>query len=304
MNNSRKYLIMLGGASDVQEELKLARDTINKWNDAYYMSDISLQPIDWNNNTFPSFGNHPQKEINKQLTNTSDLLVCVIGGKLGTPTDTHQSGTIEEIDEHVKANKPVMVFIRKQNDSTNVSDLMAVQEYIKTISSKCLFVQFDNTNCFKDIFRDKLTLFMNKIIQDSNEVQNFPQESFSDSPMIPEISRLINQINNDVVMFESLRFELNNATIYELGDRIFIAKEQDSEILKKRIINNAQLLKANILSLGKSIEYDIKTINDAKTLINNIITENVNNHNFDHYMREHTLNKDEIEAIWNNRPIE
>ena len=49
----------------------------------------------------------------KQMVEKSDLLVCLFGTRIGTPTDTDASGTIEEIREHIKAGKQVMMFCKK-----------------------------------------------------------------------------------------------------------------------------------------------------------------------------------------------
>lgn len=265
---------MLGGSSDVQEELKLAKEVIDKWNQTHFKSEFSLQAIDWENNTYPALGNHPQKEINNQITTPSDILVCVLGGKLGTQTDTHPSGTIEEIEEHINAGKPVMIFFRKQNEITDASNISDVLKYKKSLSSKCLWRDFNNTNCFKDCFRDAFEQFINDYIAKQDD--NLAQISDKSFCLTPVINRLTKQINEDIIAYESLSSEIHASSIYERGEDAFQIKEQEYNKLNKRIINNGKLLKANILSQGILIDSDINTVNDIKRFVAYILTKKSN----------------------------
>lgn len=55
-------------------------------------------------------GDRPQAIINKQLLEQSDLLVAVFWTRLGSPTGATNSGTVEEIEEHLAAKKPTMLY--------------------------------------------------------------------------------------------------------------------------------------------------------------------------------------------------
>ena len=70
-------------------------------------------PLHWSISSYPEVGKHPQKIINNQVVSKSDLLICVFGSKLGTPTEDYASGSVEEVEEHIKAGKPVMIFFLK-----------------------------------------------------------------------------------------------------------------------------------------------------------------------------------------------
>lgn len=283
MIECRKIFIMLGGPSDVQEELKLAKEVIDKWNQTHFKSEFSLQAIDWENNTYPALGNHPQKEINNQITTPSDILVCVLGGKLGTPTDTHLSGTIEEIEEHINAGKPVMIFFRKQNEITDASNISDVLKYKKSLSSKCLWRDFNNTNCFKDCFKDSFELFISAFLEsqraDNNSLTNEDIEQIWNNTfnMTSEISRLINQLNNDIAIYEQLSSDINLATIYVRGEKEFAHKKKEYDNFKIRIINNGKLLQTNLLSQSIQVSIDIHSVSDVKKLIDNILNYKTDN---------------------------
>ena len=107
------YKIMIGAPSDIEEEVSIAMNIIHHWNDINAEKQKTvLLPLHWSISSYPAIGMHPQKAINKQVVSKSDLLICIFGAKLGTPTNDYASGSVEEIEEHLKAGKPVMIFFK------------------------------------------------------------------------------------------------------------------------------------------------------------------------------------------------
>lgn len=51
----------------------------------------------------------PQLIINNSIIKDADMVIALFGSKLGTPTARATSGTIEEIEEMIKAGKQVFV---------------------------------------------------------------------------------------------------------------------------------------------------------------------------------------------------
>ena len=54
---------------------------------------------------------NPQEVINEQVVSKSDILLGVFWSKLGTPTNTHSSGTIEEIIYFISQGKEVIIIL-------------------------------------------------------------------------------------------------------------------------------------------------------------------------------------------------
>ena len=107
------YKVMIGAPSDIQEEINIAINAIYHWNHIHAEKQKTmLLPLHWSISAYPAIGQHPQKVINQQVVNKSDLLICIFGAKLGTPTNDYVSGSVEEIEEHIKVGKPVMIFLR------------------------------------------------------------------------------------------------------------------------------------------------------------------------------------------------
>lgn len=161
---AKTYNIMIGAPSDIEEEVQTVKEVINEWN--YINAELHhtvLLPLHWSISAYPCSGEHPQKILDRQIVNRSDLLICIFGSKLGTPTDTDISGSVEEITEHLKAGKNVMIFFRnnlKINSLTDVQQAEKLLHFMESIKGNALFEKYSENN-FKSILRQKLQLFLN-----------------------------------------------------------------------------------------------------------------------------------------------
>lgn len=156
------YKIMIGCPGDIKEEIDMAMKVINHWTTLHAEQHSTvLLPIHWATSSYPEHGAHPQTLLNGQLASKSDMLIGIFGAKVGTPTDRAQSGTIEEIEEHVKSGKPVMLFFRKQNDtSTPASEIEKLQTFKSNVKDQCLYREYDSPSTFEATFTDALELFL------------------------------------------------------------------------------------------------------------------------------------------------
>lgn len=158
------YRIMIGAPSDIREEVAIAKQIILEWTilNADTLK-IVLLPLHWQDNAYPGYGIHPQKMLNKQLVDKSDMLVCIFGSKIGTATDTSDSGSIEEIEEHAKAGKPVMVLFKRNADINEITpeQLQKLKEFKQRIQSVALYSEFKDSSDFSEQFKKSLTLFVN-----------------------------------------------------------------------------------------------------------------------------------------------
>lgn len=154
------YRIMIGCPGDIREEVHIAKEVINRWTNLHAeQNKVVLLPINWGTNSYPAQGAHPQKLLNKQIADKSDLLVGIFGARIGSPTDTSQSGTIEEIEEHIRKGKPVMLFFRKYNDATS-DELIKLESFKNSIRDQCLYREYNQVQDFESCFTDALELFL------------------------------------------------------------------------------------------------------------------------------------------------
>jgi hypothetical protein len=97
-------------------------------------------------------GDRPQAIINKQLLQDADLLVAVFWARLGSPTGVAASGTIEEIEEHLKAGKPAMIYFSSvpvRRDSTEDDQYTALQEFKASLKSRGLYDAYETPAEFR-----------------------------------------------------------------------------------------------------------------------------------------------------------
>ena len=124
------FNIMVGSPSDVADIAQKAIECIHHWNTVNSNDrNMALVPHHWTSSSYPSLSNSAQKVLNSQLVDKSDALVAIFGSRIGTPTDEHISGTVEEIEEHRKAGKPVMVFFcDKISVSADMEQILKLSE--------------------------------------------------------------------------------------------------------------------------------------------------------------------------------
>lgn len=162
MYTGRIYQIMIGAPSDITKEITTVQEVIFEWNQLYSsLHRTVLLPLHWKTHAYPSMGVHPQKNIDKQVVEKSDLLICIFGSRLGSPTDTDISGTVEEIREHIESGKGVMLFFRTKNSVVDISQLIALSKFKESIKTKALLWDYEDEDSFKETLRSKLQLYVN-----------------------------------------------------------------------------------------------------------------------------------------------
>jgi hypothetical protein len=152
--------VMIASPSDVTEERQHARDVIYEWN-ALNSEDqkVVLLPVGWETHASPEMGDRPQAILNRQLLASCDVLVAIFYAKLGTPTGVAPSGTVEELDEHVRAGKRAMVYFSTANvpHSVDVEQLQALRAFKASIRTRGYFHEYDGPSAFKGAFASQLT---------------------------------------------------------------------------------------------------------------------------------------------------
>ena len=69
-----------------------------------------MQPWRWESSAVPMMGTQPQRLINAQGVDKSDIVISMFAGRLGSATPDAISGTAEEIDRALEAGKPVHLY--------------------------------------------------------------------------------------------------------------------------------------------------------------------------------------------------
>jgi Domain of unknown function (DUF4062) len=105
--------VMIASPGDVAEKRRVVTEEIHRWNDANASTRrLVLLPVKWETHSTPQLGSPPQTIINRQLVDDADILIGIFGTRIGTPTEDHVSGTVEEIKKHVAAGKTAKVNVQ------------------------------------------------------------------------------------------------------------------------------------------------------------------------------------------------
>ena len=143
------YNVMVASPGDVSEERDAVQETIAEWNSVHSdNSKVVLVPIRWEEDATPETGGHPQEIINKRLLRRADLLVGLFGSRLGTPTNEYDSGSVEEINRHIGAGRPAMLYFSKRQfdlDSIDTEQLDKLRLFRKQLSQQALLGEFKDT---------------------------------------------------------------------------------------------------------------------------------------------------------------
>jgi hypothetical protein len=145
--------VMVASPSDVPQERVIARDVIAEWN-AVHAKDrkIALMPLGWETHSTPDMSGRPQAIINGQLLKDTDILVAMFWTRIGSPTGAAKSGTVEEIEEHIRTGKPVMIYFSSvpvRPDSIDDKQYSALKEFRESLRERGLFEQYESLVDFR-----------------------------------------------------------------------------------------------------------------------------------------------------------
>lgn len=159
------FNVMIASPGDVASERAIIRDVIYEWNAVHSTSrKVVLLPIGWETHSSPEMGAPAQTIINKQILTKCDLLVGVFWTRIGTPTEHHLSGTVEEIEEHIAAGKPTMLYFSKQPvamDTVDLDQIQRLKQFRDSCQSRGLYQGYDSHGDFKEKFYRHLQLKLN-----------------------------------------------------------------------------------------------------------------------------------------------
>jgi hypothetical protein len=110
-------------------------------------------------------GDHPQHILNDQVLAKCDLLVGVFWTRVGTLTPTYESGSVEEIERHLEAGRPAMLYFSNspvRPDSVDHAQYQRLKEFKASCMSRGLYASYDGVEDFRDQFYRHLQLKINE----------------------------------------------------------------------------------------------------------------------------------------------
>jgi hypothetical protein len=159
-------MVMIASPGDVQDERRIVTEELYRWNNANAVARrLVLQPVKWETHSAPETGAPAQNLINENLLHDADILVGVFGNRIGTPTEKHPSGTVEEIKTHITARKQAMIyFSRVPVDITTVDfeQRKAVEAFQEECKKLGMYSEYKSYDDFRSDFKHHLDIALNK----------------------------------------------------------------------------------------------------------------------------------------------
>ena len=201
------FNVMIASPGDVASERAIVRDVVYEWNAVHSSSrKVVLLPIGWETHSSPEMGAPPQAIINKQVLTKCDLLVGVFWTRIGTPTERHLSGTVEEIEEHIAAGKPAMLYFSSQPvalDTVDIDQIQRLKKFKESCQSRGLYESYDSHGDFKEKFYRHLQLKVNdhpyfQLSGEGHQNASEPVKSRTQIPLLsPEARVLLKEASQD-----------------------------------------------------------------------------------------------------------
>jgi hypothetical protein len=160
------FKVMIASPGDVIEERGIIREALYEWNSVHSATrKILLTPTGWDTDSTPEMGDRPQAIINDRLLKDCDLLVAVFWTRIGTATGNAVSGTVEEIEEHLKAGKPAMIYFSNtpvEPDKVHPVQYSALKQFRIICEGKGLVEAYQSTSDFRNKFSRQLAAKINQ----------------------------------------------------------------------------------------------------------------------------------------------
>jgi hypothetical protein len=143
---------MIASPGDVAAEQSAIQAIIHDWNSLHSEERRTvLMPVTWESHSTPEMGERAQAIINRQVLGGCDLLVAVFWTRIGSPTGSSQSGTVEEIRKHLDSEKPAMIYFSQKPvalDSVDSGQYEALTEFKQECMKAGLIATYDSLEEF------------------------------------------------------------------------------------------------------------------------------------------------------------
>jgi len=200
------YKVMIASPSDVQNERIIIREVIYEWNAIHSETKrLVVLPVGWESHCSPTMDDKAQNIINSQVLIGCDLLVGVFWTRIGTKTDKYESGSIEEIENHIAQNKTAMLYFSSAKadlDALDYEQHSKLKDFRTKCQTCCLYETYKDTNEFKDKFKRQLQIELNK--------QNYSNNTNIQNDQSQEI---LNQTNGVLIISKKAQNILKEASL-------------------------------------------------------------------------------------------
>lgn len=179
--------VMIASPGDVPQERHLIREVIHEWNVVHAEDRKAvLQPVGWETHASPQMGDRPQAIINKQVLRGCDILVAAFWTRIGSPTGVAPSGTVEEIEEHIAAGKPALIYFSSapvRLDSVDPAQYEALTVFRGVCQKRGLIEGYEDLASFRAKLSRHLSQTIIRLLGEHSGGSSAPSEA-TDAPVL------------------------------------------------------------------------------------------------------------------------
>lgn len=203
--NAQTYRVLIASPSDLTDERQAATDAINEWNAEHASAEgVVLLPVRWETHARPTTNVRPQQAINDQLVAQSDILIGLFWTRFGTDTGVAESGTVEEIDQFVEAQKPAMLYFSRRPIDPSKIDLdqhRKLREFKQTTYKTALVGDFTTVDGLRQTVLRDLT----RQVRDMPRPRRSANRKLEETLALTDIMRQHREANISPEDFEKFR---------------------------------------------------------------------------------------------------
>lgn len=166
--------IFLASPSDVSQEREIVDVVVSELNRTWSTTlDIKYEVLKWESDVSPGFSSEPQAVVNQQISEEYDVFIGIFWGRVGTPTKTYISGSIEEFEIAYKRYKltgtpEIMIYFKEAPiipSKIDPSQIGYLQDFKKKISELGgLYSTFEDNPSLEASLRSHLSAVAKKFL--------------------------------------------------------------------------------------------------------------------------------------------
>ncbi|TPI59628.1 hypothetical protein FJ420_21535 [Mesorhizobium sp. B3-1-3] len=185
----------IASPSDVGEERVAVREAIAGWNAVFSRDQkVVLMPVGWETLS-PELAGRPQGMVNDRVLAHADIVIGIFWSRVGTATGEAVSGTIEEIERHHTAGKPVMLYFSDRpipQDMIDGDQLEKLKVFKEWAKGKGLYYTYKTPEELGNKLRDHLPQTMRETpyvagMLKGPEIVNLGFGRFTETPTLQAI---------------------------------------------------------------------------------------------------------------------
>lgn len=165
--------VFVASPGDVVEEREVLESVVAELNRTWSKSlGVRLELLRWETSTRPGIGSEPQAVINSQIGDDYDVFIGILWGRIGTPTSSAESGTLEEFERAharwIADNSSIEIMIYFKDKAIKPSEINGnqndrVQNFKRSLGHEgVLHRTFEGTENFESLVRAHLSAVAQK----------------------------------------------------------------------------------------------------------------------------------------------